>query len=72
MSFRVTIEPMRGRPEDRAMGDKSGLWKVVAYDEGSGSIIPRNPPKSVLAENLPYEEALRLSGEYENKLNANS
>jgi hypothetical protein len=53
MSFRVTIEPMRGRLEDRAMGDTSGLWKVVAYDEGSGSIIPRNPPKRVLAENLP-------------------
>jgi hypothetical protein len=43
MSFRVTIKPMRGGPEDRAMGDTSGLWKVVAYGEGSGSIIPRNP-----------------------------
>jgi hypothetical protein len=72
MSWRVDIEPMRGRLENRSPGDYSGFWKVVAYDEGSGSIIPRNPPKKVIVENLPYEEALRMSGEVERKLNANS
>lgn len=70
--YRVSIEPMHGRPEDKTIGDKSGLWKVVVYNEGSGSVVPRNPPKRVYADNVSYDEAFRIADEAENKLNANS
>ena len=67
--YRVDPEPMQGRLEDRTLGDKSGLWKVVVYDQGTGSIIQKGPGR-VHASNLSYDEAFKMAGELEDRLNA--
>jgi hypothetical protein len=67
MSYRVKIEPMPDNPVDRP-GDQSGLWRVVIEDRGTGSIIPTNPPRQIVGENLPYQEALELSSKLSDQL----
>jgi hypothetical protein len=67
--YRVDIEPMQGRAEDRRIGDKSGLWKAVVYDQGSGSIV-QNIWVRDAAINVPYDEAFKIASELNNTLNA--
>ena len=69
--IRVDAEPMKGTSEEKMAGDTSGLWKVVSYDQGTGSII-QNSPGRIRATNLTYDEALKMADELENRLNPNS
>ncbi len=70
--YQVKLEPMPGNPAARKVGDSSGLWKVVVYDYGTGSVIDKNTPGKTHKENLPYEEARDLASSLEDKLNASS
>jgi hypothetical protein len=70
--IRAKVEPMSGNPAAKNIGDQSGLWKVVVYDYGSGSVIDPNTPGRIHAENLPYEEARDMAAELERQLNERS
>jgi hypothetical protein len=50
---------MPGNPAARKIGDKSGLWRVVVIDYRNKQIV------EVREENIPYDEAFRLSSAYD-------
>lgn len=53
--FTTDILPM---PDNSARaGQKTGLWKVVYWDQGEGSILQEGP-KLVWTQNLTWDEAL--------------
>lgn len=69
--IRVKAEPMSGNPAAKRIGDKSGLWKVVIYDYGTGSYIDPNLRGKTHSENLGYDEAQETASALERNLNSN-
>lgn len=66
--FRVEPLPMPGN--NPRTGEKSGLWRVMFADLGTGSVISEHPAQRTHAENLSFEEATRIADELEKKLNS--
>ncbi len=50
------IEPMAGNPAANKVDVTSGKWKVVAYDQGEGSVIEEGQGITV-QNNIDYEDA---------------
>lgn len=67
--YLVEAKPMPGN--NPMAGVKTGLWRVMFTDIGQSDIIPQNPPLRTHAENLSYEEAIRIAKELKDKLNSN-
>lgn len=66
----VKPEPMPGNPAANRMSDKSGLWKVVIYDYGTGNVKDMNTLGRTHSENHTYVEARELASGLERELNA--
>jgi hypothetical protein len=67
--IRAKVEPMPGNPAADRVGVSTGLWKVVIYDYGDGSVIDPNTPGHTHTENLTFEEARDLAADLERQLN---
>ena len=65
----VKPEPMSGNPAAKSMGDKSGLWKVVVYDYGTGGIKDMSTRGRTHSEDHTYEEARELASGLQRQLN---
>jgi hypothetical protein len=66
--FRVDIEHMPDNP-GRGRPGTTGLFRVVFWDQGSGSVIEKNPQKHIHKENLTWDEAMEESSKLEQSLN---
>lgn len=65
--YQVEPKPMPGN--NPLSGDTTGLWRVMFTNMGTGSVALSNPPQRTHAENLSYEDAVKVAKELEKKLN---
>lgn len=67
--FRTDIEAMPDNPARECIGVTTGLWRVVYWYQGDGSVIEKYPRKTIHKENLTWEEAEAEESELNRRLN---